>query len=369
MMRRLLAVLLIASGACLGQTNSVGPQMTAYINVSGAWTAATSTFTSFAIDNAPAVELYCLNTVTNKWVPWTSACAGGGGGGTGTVTSISITPVNGVSGTVANPTTTPAISLTLGAITPTSVTATGNITSSGNVIATGPPTSPVNVATQSSVQLLTAGGSNRPTIAHINSTNILDNRSAYSQWNGNAFIISGFANDAFTNAIPVITSFGGFAAGILGITSNSGSGSWTHTGPFVVTGNVTAPNLMTLGGTISAANGVAGTGAGSGTGGGIAAGTAGTDGSHQLVVFTGTLPTASGIIATVTFTTPRGHNSYCNLSPANSNAALLGTVTVGPPVTSNQIFFSLNTDTRYVLTAGSVALAGSTTYAWNITCP
>jgi hypothetical protein len=42
-------------------------------------------------------------------------------GGTGTVTSVSVTTANGVSGTVANATTTPAISLTLGAITPTSV--------------------------------------------------------------------------------------------------------------------------------------------------------------------------------------------------------------------------------------------------------
>ena len=41
-------------------------------------------------------------------------------GGSGTVTSVSVTTANGVSGTVATNTTTPAISLTLGAITPTS---------------------------------------------------------------------------------------------------------------------------------------------------------------------------------------------------------------------------------------------------------
>jgi len=43
----------------------------------------------------------------------------------GTVTSVSVTTVNGVSGSVANATTTPAISLTLGAITPTSVAVSG----------------------------------------------------------------------------------------------------------------------------------------------------------------------------------------------------------------------------------------------------
>lgn len=50
--------------------------------------------------------------------------------GSGTVTSVAVTTANGVSGSVATPTTTPAISLTLGAITPTSVAATGTVTGS-----------------------------------------------------------------------------------------------------------------------------------------------------------------------------------------------------------------------------------------------
>lgn len=53
------------------------------------------------------------------------ACSGGGG--SGTVTVVSVVTANGVSGSVANATTTPAITLTLGAITPSSVTATGAI--------------------------------------------------------------------------------------------------------------------------------------------------------------------------------------------------------------------------------------------------
>ena len=47
----------------------------------------------------------------------------------GSVTSVSVVSANGVSGSVANPTTTPAITLTLGAITPSSV--------NGNTITTG----------------------------------------------------------------------------------------------------------------------------------------------------------------------------------------------------------------------------------------
>lgn len=49
---------------------------------------------------------------------------------TGTVTSVSVVTANGVSGTVATATTTPAITLTLAAITPTSVAASGTVTGS-----------------------------------------------------------------------------------------------------------------------------------------------------------------------------------------------------------------------------------------------
>lgn len=49
-------------------------------------------------------------------------CVGaGGGGGSGTVTTVSVATANGFSGTVANATTTPVITLVSGALTPTSV--------------------------------------------------------------------------------------------------------------------------------------------------------------------------------------------------------------------------------------------------------
>lgn len=54
----------------------------------------------------------------------------GGAAGTGTVTSASVVTANGVSGTVGTATTTPAITLTLGAITPSSVAAVGAVTGS-----------------------------------------------------------------------------------------------------------------------------------------------------------------------------------------------------------------------------------------------
>lgn len=59
---------------------------------------------------------------------WTTPA--GGGGGSGTVTNVSVVSANGVSGSVATPTTTPAITINLGAITPTSVAASGTVTGS-----------------------------------------------------------------------------------------------------------------------------------------------------------------------------------------------------------------------------------------------
>lgn len=51
----------------------------------------------------------------------TYAVPPGGSGGGGTVTSVSVVSANGISGTVANATTTPAITLSVGAISPSSV--------------------------------------------------------------------------------------------------------------------------------------------------------------------------------------------------------------------------------------------------------
>lgn len=100
------------------------------------------------------------NQATHKWIPGTGGGSGslvigttpitggsvgdvlkiGAGGilasgavsGTGTVTSVSVVTANGVSGSVATATTTPAITLTLGAITPSSVAATGLISATVN---------------------------------------------------------------------------------------------------------------------------------------------------------------------------------------------------------------------------------------------
>lgn len=75
----------------------------------------------------------CGNSITNTAVVrffGTNLSSRGrsGSGGSGTVSSVSVTTANGVSGTVATATTTPAITLTLGDITPTSTNGVSSTT-------------------------------------------------------------------------------------------------------------------------------------------------------------------------------------------------------------------------------------------------
>lgn len=78
----------------------------------------------------------------------------------GTVTSVSVVNANGVSATVATPTTTPAITVSLGAITPTSVASTGAVsgttgTFSGQVTDTG--TTLQQIRTETSGDFVSSG--------------------------------------------------------------------------------------------------------------------------------------------------------------------------------------------------------------------
>lgn len=74
------------------------------------------------------------------------------GGGSGTVTTVSVVTANGVSGSVANPTTTPAITLTLGAITPTTV--------NGQTISSGSGTLSLSTFTLTAAANATVSGTN-----------------------------------------------------------------------------------------------------------------------------------------------------------------------------------------------------------------
>lgn len=135
-------------------------------------------------------------------------------GSGGTVTSASVVTANGVSGSVANPTTTPAITLTLGAITPTTVNG------------------------------ITLSGSSTPTLA-VTGTTTVSGANTGDQTN-----ISGNAATVTTNAnlTGPITSSGNATS----VASQTGTGSTfaMAAGP-TFTGTLTAAAVTTSGAVIN----------------------------------------------------------------------------------------------------------------------
>lgn len=77
-----------------------------------------------ALTGIPTAPTAPLGTNTDQIATMAAIQAAIAGSGAGSVSTVSVVTANGVSGTVANPTTTPAITLSLGAITPTSVNGT-----------------------------------------------------------------------------------------------------------------------------------------------------------------------------------------------------------------------------------------------------
>jgi hypothetical protein len=151
-----------------------------------------------------------------------------------------------LSGTYPNPTVS-AVHATSGTMSGVAIT-TGSINNTP-IGATTPNTGAFTTATAGSVfasggavPAVTATGtqiynSPNPTVQFIDSIRSANNKNAFIQW-GLTVLSMGFANDAFTGFVNAITITGGQAIGISGITSNSGSGAWAHTGGFSATGGV-----------------------------------------------------------------------------------------------------------------------------------
>jgi hypothetical protein len=98
-------------GGTTGLTTSGGPVTTAGVITLGGTLAVANGGTG---TSTPSLVAGTNVTITGTWPNQTINSSGGGGGGSGTVTSVSVLTANGFAGTVANPTTTPAITITTG---------------------------------------------------------------------------------------------------------------------------------------------------------------------------------------------------------------------------------------------------------------
>lgn len=174
---------------------------------------------------------------------------------TGTVTTASVVTANGVSGTVANDSTTPAITIVLGAIVPTSVAATGTVTGT-NISGT---TSGTNTGDQAIVLSGDVSGSGSTGIT----TTIGANTVTYAKMQAISASSKLLGSSASSTAVAEITL--GTNLSMTGSTLNAaGSGSGTVTSVDVAGGTtglttsggpVIASGTITLGGTLSVANG------------------------------------------------------------------------------------------------------------------
>ncbi len=157
--------------------------------------------------------------VKNQTGTWAALYAGG------SVTSVSVTTANGVSGSVANPTTTPAITLSLGAITPSSVnsvvlsgTATPNLSVTGTASVSGTNTGDQTNITGNAATVTT----NANLTGHVTST-------------GNAAVLGSFTSANLAGALsdetgsgaavfgtaPTLTGTVNFTDSIVNITNNT----------------------------------------------------------------------------------------------------------------------------------------------------
>ncbi len=226
----------------------------------------------------------------------------------GTVSTVSVTTANGVSGTVANATTTPAISLTLGAITPSSVAATGIITAasiqSTPIGSVTPSTGAFSTLTASSTATLSSGTINNMSVgATTRSTG------AFTTLTANAAVTLSPANAAVVLS-PTGTGVVTVAPATLGTINNMSVGATTRsTGAFTT---LTANGATTL-----------------------TAGTASTTTTSGTLVVTGGLGVSGAIYAGSIQSTPigattRSTGAFTTLTSNGATTVTASTSTVSP---------------------------------------
>lgn len=152
-----------------------------------------------------------------------------------------------------------------------SFAATGTITTTSSIIAAaGGPNTPQNQGV-SNVQMFTNTAGNQSNTVFNDPSRTANNRIAMLQFSGGTFGL-GFTNDAWNSGLFGLSITGGQATGVTGITSNSGSGAWVHTGNLQAT-SFTGPLTGNVTGNVSGSAGTAGSATTATTASALACGT------------------------------------------------------------------------------------------------
>jgi hypothetical protein len=158
----------------------------------------------------------------------------------GSVTNATITGSTITGGTINN---TP-----IGQSTPAAGAFTGLNATSANVL--GPLAAEgINSTANGQVASITNTGTSMSStfaaVTYFDSARTANNKTADFLWTGGTFSAR-FKNDAGSSTVTWLSASGGQAAGITGVTSNSGSGSWVHTGAFSASGAINASGGLTV---------------------------------------------------------------------------------------------------------------------------
>lgn len=201
-----------------GNTFNVGTASTSRIIVNAdsldlASVATPGTYEKVTVDQygrvlAGSAATFSDITTALGYTPYNATNPNGYTTNTGTVTNVSVVTAAGVSGTVSNPTTTPAITISLGSISPTSVS-TGTVSGTSITASTG-FTGPVltasqpNITTVGTLGALTVTGTTTTRGGRaiiVNPTTPLDGDILVS-----GSTISVFANSAWRQIFPAVYS-------------------------------------------------------------------------------------------------------------------------------------------------------------------